>query len=90
MLIIPKRHFKEYFDIFQPELNAIQDLLLKGKEIASKEDKSIQGFNIGINSGQVAGQTILHCHTHLIPRRENDVKNPSGGVRHIIDGMGYY
>lgn len=90
MLIIPKRHFKEYFDIFQPELNAIQDLLIKGKEIASKEDKSIKGFNIGINSGQVAGQTILHCHTHLIPRRENDVKNPAGGVRHIIDGMGYY
>ncbi len=90
MLIIPKRHFKDYFDMFQPELNAIQDLLLKGKEIAIKDDKSVQGFNIGINSGQVAGQTILHCHTHLIPRRANDVKNPAGGVRHIIDGKGYY
>ena len=90
MLIIPKRHFKEYFDIFQPELNAIQDLLMKGKELATKDDKRIQGFNIGINSGQVAGQTIFHCHTHLIPRRENDVKNPAGGVRHLIDGMGHY
>lgn len=90
MLIITKRHFKEYFDIFQPELNAIQDLLLKGKEIATKDDRRIQGFNIGINSGQAAGQTIFHCHTHLIPRREHDVKNPAGGVRHIIDGMGYY
>ena len=90
MLIIPKRHFKEYFDIFQPELNAMQDLIHKGKKIVSKTDKSIEGFNIGINSGNVAGQTILHCHTHLIPRRVNDVENPAGGVRHIISGKGYY
>lgn len=90
MLIIPKRHFKEYFDIYQPELNAIQCLLQKGKEMATKEDKSIKGFNIGINSGQVAGQTIFHSHTHLIPRRENDVSNPAGGVRHIISGKGHY
>jgi len=90
MLIIPKRHFSEYFDIFQPELNAIQDLLQKGKEIAVKDDKSIKGFNIGINSGQVAGQTIFHCHTHLIPRREKDVENPAGGVRHLISGKGFY
>ena len=90
MLVIPKRHFGEYFDIFQPELNAIQDLLVKGKEMAKKNDKSISGFNIGINSGQAAGQTIFHCHTHLIPRRENDVENPRGGVRHLMPGKGYY
>ena len=90
MLIIPKRHFGEYFDIYQPELNAIQHLLIRGKELASKDDKTIKGFNIGINSGQVAGQTIFHCHTHLIPRREKDVENPIGGVRNIIQGMGTY
>ena len=90
MLVIPKRHFKEYFDIFQPELNAIQGLLKKGKEIALKEDKTVSGFNIGINSGQAAGQTIFHCHTHLIPRRENDVENPKGGIRHLMPGKGYY
>ncbi len=90
MLVIPKRHFREYFDIFQPELNAIQDLLLKGKDMAKKDDRSISGFNIGINSGKTAGQTIFHCHTHLIPRRENDVENPRGGVRHLIPGKGYY
>ena len=90
MLVLPKRHFEEYFDIFQPELNAIQDLLKKGKEIAQKDDKSISGFNIGINSGQVAGQTIFHCHTHLIPRRKHDVENPKGGIRHLIPGKGYY
>jgi ATP adenylyltransferase len=90
MLVIPKRHFKEYFDVFQPELNAIQNLLLKGKEIAIKKDKNISGFNIGINSGEVAGQSIFHCHTHLIPRRLNDVENPKGGVRHVIADKGYY
>ncbi|MCF8450408.1 MAG: HIT domain-containing protein [Taibaiella sp.] len=90
MLIIPKRHFGEYFEMYQPELNAIQDLLFKGKEMVNRDDKSVKGFNIGINSGMVAGQTIFHCHTHLIPRRTGDVENPSGGVRHIIKGKGFY
>lgn len=90
MLIIPKRHFSEYFEIFQPELNAVQDLLQKGKAIVSKLDNTIEGFNIGINCGQVAGQTVFHCHTHLIPRRKSDVDNPAGGIRHIINGKGYY
>lgn len=90
MLVIPKRHFAEYFSIFQPELNAVQDLLQKGKEMASKDDKSIEGFNIGINSGRAAGQTVFHCHTHLIPRREHDVANPAGGVRHVMAGRGHY
>jgi diadenosine tetraphosphate (Ap4A) HIT family hydrolase len=63
---------------------------MRGKEIASSKDNGIKGFNIGINSGKVAGQTIFHCHTHLIPRRENDVENPAGGVRHLIPGKGYY
>jgi len=90
MLIIPKRHFQDYFSIYQPEINAVQDLLQKGREMALKDDKSIRGFNIGINSGQAAGQTVLHCHTHLIPRRENDVRNPLGGVRHVIPDKGLY
>ena len=46
--------------------------------------------NIGINCGEVAGQTIFHCHVHLIPRRKGDVENPRGGVRHIIEGKGFY
>jgi len=90
MLVIPKRHFAEYFDIFQPEVNAVQALLLEGRELVSKKDNKIKGFNIGVNSGEVAGQTIHHCHTHLIPRRENDVANPRGGVRHVIQGKGDY
>ena len=62
---------------------------MNAKKIMEK-DISVKGFNIGINSGSVAGQTIFHCHIHLIPRRSDDVPNPKGGVRHIIPGKGYY
>jgi len=58
-------------------------------EIIAK-DQAVGGFNIGINAGEVAGQTVMHCHVHLIPRRGGDVSNPRGGVRHIIPGKGNY
>jgi diadenosine tetraphosphate (Ap4A) HIT family hydrolase len=61
---------------------------MKGRIQAS--DPSIKGFNVGINCGEVAGQTILHCHIHLIPRRKGDVENPAGGIRHLIPGKGLY
>jgi diadenosine tetraphosphate (Ap4A) HIT family hydrolase len=54
------------------------------------EDDTVEGFNIGWNCGEVAGQTVFHAHVHLIPRRKDDVENPRGGVRHIIDGKGEY
>ncbi len=50
----------------------------------------MSGFNIGMNAGASAGQTIFHCHIHLIPRRDGDVENPRGGVRHLIPGKGNY
>lgn len=83
-LIIPKRHISSYFELFQPELNAIQELLQCEKNRILKDDNSVSGFNIGNNSGADAGQTILHCHVHLIPRRFGDVVNPQGGVRGVI------
>ena len=56
----------------------------------TEKDSSVTGFNIGINSGESAGQTIFHCHIHLIPRRNGDTPNPRGGVRGVIpDKMGY-
>ena len=55
-----------------------------------EQDESIVGFNIGINAGEVAGQTVAHCHIHLIPRRTGDVPTPIGGVRNVIPGMGDY
>lgn len=72
-LIIPKRHFPEYFGITQPELNAVNSLLQLTKQSLIKKDDSITGFNVGINSGTDAGQTIMHTHIHLIPRRKNDL-----------------
>lgn len=89
-LIIPKRHFDSYFDIKQPELNAVQSLLSETQKQIIQSDKSVTGFNIGINQGKDAGQTIFHCHIHLIPRRAGDVENPRGGIRHLIPGKGGY
>ncbi len=89
-LVIPKRHAATYFDITADELLACDDLLRKLRTSFLSSDPSIEGFNIGLNAGEVAGQTIFHCHFHLIPRRRGDVENPRGGVRHLIPGKGYY
>jgi diadenosine tetraphosphate (Ap4A) HIT family hydrolase len=90
MLIIPKRHSENYFSLFQPEFNAVNQLLNHGKEMMLAKDKSIEGFNIGMNAGEAAGQTIFHTHIHLIPRRKGDVENARGGVRGIIPGKKEY
>jgi diadenosine tetraphosphate (Ap4A) HIT family hydrolase len=89
-LIIPKRHVKDYFELTQAEINAVNQLIQSQKLQIDKKDKSVSGYNIGMNCGAVAGQTIFHCHIHLIPRRKGDVKEPRGGVRTIIPGKGSY
>jgi diadenosine tetraphosphate (Ap4A) HIT family hydrolase len=89
-LIIPKRHTKDYFDLTNDEVIACNDLIKFIKDEVLKKDKSIKGFNIGTNLGQAAGQSIMHCHIHLIPRREGDVKNPQGGVRSVIPKKQHY
>ena len=83
-LIIPKRHVADYFELYQPELNAIHDLLTQQKQSITQDDKSVTGFNVGINAGKSAGQTVFHVHVHLIPRRDGDVAEPRGGVRGVI------
>jgi len=83
-LIIPKRHVADYFDLYQPELNAIQELLRQRKSDLQASDQAITGFNVGVNAGASAGQTVFHCHVHLIPRRDGDVDQPRGGVRGVI------
>lgn len=89
-LIIPKRHVSTFFDLGRPEINACNLLLGEVKELIEQADTAVAGYNIGINDGEVAGQSIFHCHIHLIPRRPGDVENPRGGVRHVISGKGYY
>ena len=89
-LIIPKRHVKEYFELSEEELTGCNQLLKIVKNKVENNDKSIKGFNIGINSGKEAGQSIMHCHIHLIPRREGDVENPQGGVRGVIPSKQHY
>jgi diadenosine tetraphosphate (Ap4A) HIT family hydrolase len=89
-LIIPKNHVDEYFGLSIEELLGCDNLLKSVRRDLLLVDDSIKGFNIGMNSGTVAGQVVFHCHIHLIPRREGDVENPRGGVRHLIPGKGHY
>ena len=89
-LIIPKRHVKDYFDLTEEEIIACDQLIKKIKRKIEIKDTSVKGFNIGTNSGKISGQSIMHCHIHLIPRREGDVKNPQGGVRSVIPLKQHY
>jgi len=89
-LLIPKRHTLVYFELLNSEIIAINDLILEQRKILFEIDKTIEGFNIGINCGEVAGQSVWHCHVHMIPRRKGDVQKPKGGIRHIIPNKGYY
>ena len=89
-LIIPKRHVKDYFDLTEEEIVACDQLIKKIKKEIEIKDASVKGFNIGTNSGKIAGQSIMHCHIHLIPRRKGDVENPQGGVRSVIPLKQHY
>ena len=83
-LVIPKRKVQSIFDLTDKETAAMFELLHLQKEDLKNKDTSITGFNIGVNDGEDAGQTIMHCHIHLIPRRSGDMEDPRGGVRGVI------
>ena len=90
MLIIPKRHCIDFFAMKEKERSDAGRLLHVLKEEIRSNDPAVTGFNIGMNSGESAGQTIFHSHIHLIPRRDGDTPNPRGGVRGVIpDKMNY-
>ena len=89
-LIIPKRHIKDYFELNDDELIACNDLIRLIKDEILEKDETVKGFNIGTNINKIAGQSIMHCHIHLIPRREGDVENPQGGVRSVIPKKQHY
>ena len=89
-LIIPKRHIKDYFDLSNEELIACNQLAKIIKDEIISKDHLVKGFNLGTNIGKASGQSIFHCHFHLIPRREGDVENPQGGVRSVIPSKQHY
>ncbi len=89
-LLIPKRHIIDYFALVLDEVSAINKLMEEQRRILLESDKTIGGFNIGMNCGEIAGQSVWHCHIHLIPRRKGDVQYPRGGVRHVIPYKGNY
>lgn len=89
-LILPRRHVASYFDLGPDEDRAIRELLAAVRHDITTADPEVEGFNVGVNIGEVAGQTIFHCHVHLIPRRRGDVPNPRGGVRAVIPGKADY
>ena len=89
-LIITNRHIDDFFKLTKNEMSELDKILKKQKEELTRLDKRISGFNIGVNIGRNAGQSIMHCHIHLIPRRKGDVKDPRGGVRGVIPSKQKY
>lgn len=83
MLFMTKRHVKDFFGTTNEEKKAIFDLVDKAKSIID-EKYNPSGYNIGMNCGVSAGQSVMHVHVHLIPRYDGDVENPRGGVRGVI------
>ena len=89
-LILPKRHTPDWFSMTEYERRDADALIRMLKNRLAESDRTITGFNMGVNSGESAGQTIFHAHIHLIPRRDGDTPKPRGGVRGVIpDRMGY-
>jgi len=86
LLIIPYRHTENFFSMTEVERSNAMELIRVLKNQLEESDSSITGFNIGMNSGESAGQTVMHSHIHLIPRRDGDIRNPRGGVRGVIPG----
>ena len=90
ILVSPLRHTLSFFDLGSSEQKACLILLEQQKKKIAQKDSTVTGFNVGINDGADAGQTVMHCHIHLIPRRKGDIADPRGGIRNIIPGRGSY
>lgn len=88
-LVIPKRHVGSFFELTEVERSQILSLLDE-QRAALISELGVQDFNVGINDGPLAGQTVPHCHVHLIPRFEGDVADPRGGVRWLIPHKANY
>ena len=88
-LVIPYRHFANYFDITEEERNELWGLVAEGQKVVEAKFQP-DGYNVGINVGHYAGQSIHHLHIHVIPRYKGDVENPKGGVRGVVPARRHY
>lgn len=89
-LVIPRRHVHTYFELGADELSDIHQMTVELRASINLEDPAVTGFNLGWNCGVSAGQTVMHAHLHLIPRRDGDIDDPRGGVRGVIPGRQAY
>lgn len=89
LLIISNKVRKDYFELINEERENLNEVIEIAKNLVENEFKP-DGYNIGMNCGEAAGQTLFHFHCHLIPRYNGDMVNPRGGIRHCINGKGYY
>jgi diadenosine tetraphosphate (Ap4A) HIT family hydrolase len=88
-VVIPRRHVSSFFDLTPEEVAACMGLI-KEEKIRIDEEFNPDGYNVGVNVGPAAGQSIFHVHIHIIPRYKGDVENPQGGIRHVIPKKAYY
>ena len=88
-VVIPNRHVASFFKLTPEEVAACMELIREEKKLIDEEYKP-DGYNIGVNVGPAAGQSIHHVHIHVIPRYTGDVENPQGGVRHVIPRNAHY
>lgn len=84
-LITPLRHTPSFFNLGTFERKACLLLIDEVRQIIMRKDKTVTGFNVGFNDGEDAGQTVFHSHIHVIPRRKDDVPNPRGGIRNMLE-----
>lgn len=89
LLIITNKVKKDYFELSREELESLNEVIEIAKKLIETEFKP-DGYNIGMNCGEAAGQTVFHFHCHLIPRYNGDMESPRGGIRHCVNGKGYY
>ena len=88
-LVISRRHVADFFELTAEEIISMLNLLRIAQQRLG-ENLRPAGYNVGINVGAAAGQTVFHVHIHLIPRYEGDVPDATGGVRNLVPGKGHY
>lgn len=89
LLLVPRRHVADWFEATPAEQHALTDAIGSARA-AILNDHQPDGFNIGVNAGEAAGQTVMHLHVHVIPRYRGDIDDPRGGVRWVMPGKAAY